>query len=60
VTRESGSVPVEVRPAVDPQGVPGVLLQLPDGWVVMKPDGARKVGAMLINTADEVESHEPG
>lgn len=49
-------VPVEVRPTTDPAGRPAVLLQLPDGYVVVQPEGAREIGRLLIEVADEVAS----
>lgn len=48
-------VPVEVCSAVDPAGRLSVLLQLPDGYIVMQPDGARELAALLVEVADEVE-----
>lgn len=50
-------VPVEIRPVIDPEGRHAVLLQLPNGYVVMQPAGAREIAQMLADTADEVESN---
>ena len=47
--------PIEVRPVIDPQGRTGVLLQMPDGFVIMRPAGAREVGLMLLGAADEAD-----
>ena len=33
----------------------GVLLQLPDGYVVMRPEDARTLAAVLTETAEEAE-----
>lgn len=48
-------VRVEVRSVVDPDGEPGVLLQLEDGWVVVPPAGALQIAADLAKTAAEVQ-----
>lgn len=53
-------VPVEVRPAVAPDGDEMVLLQLPDGFTLMTPESARRIAAMLLNVADEVDEDEDG
>lgn len=47
---------VEVRPAKDPAGRPGVLLQLPGGWAVLQPEDARHLAGMLADCAAEVEA----
>lgn len=47
-------IPVEIRPAIDPAGRPGVLLQLPDGYVVMQPEDAYQLAARLRSCAAEV------
>lgn len=49
------NVQVEVRPAIDPAGRRGVLLQFSHGWLVVQPEGARELAAMLVATADEVD-----
>lgn len=49
-------VPVECGVVPHPSGTPGVLLQLPDGFVVMRPEDARRVAAMLTETAEEAEA----
>lgn len=36
-------------------GSPGVLIQLPHGWIVIPPEDARKVAALLMNVADEAD-----
>lgn len=46
---------LEVRIVTDPEGQPGVLLQFKDSWLVTSPAGARKVAALLLDVADEVE-----
>jgi hypothetical protein len=58
---ERGRVAVEVSPVVAPDGdrPPMVLLQLPYGYLIVSPDDARRVGSMLIDTADEVEGIPP-
>lgn len=44
---------VQVREVPFPAGGRGVLLQLPDGFIVMRPKGARDVGNMLLKAAAE-------
>jgi hypothetical protein len=53
---QSSIVAVEVGAVVDPQGEGAVLLQLPNGYVVMKPDDARSIARSLVEVADEVQS----
>lgn len=50
-------IAVEVRKVKDPNGDPGVLIQLPpgDSWVVIGPADARRIAAALLDTADELE-----
>lgn len=43
-----------VRHARTPNGL-GVLLQLPTGYVVMRPEDARELAATLTETAEEAE-----
>lgn len=52
------AVPIEVRPAKAPDGEQMVLLQLPDGFTLMTSHDARRVAAMLLNAADEVDEDE--
>jgi hypothetical protein len=47
-------VPVEVRGVIDPAGWAGVLLQLPDGYVIMKPRDATVVATMILDTVTEL------
>lgn len=49
-------IQIEVRPAPDPAGRPGVLVQLPNGWVVLQPADARVLAEALIDCATEVEA----
>lgn len=58
MTLKSEPVEVQVGLTTDPQGRPGVLLQLPYGWIVVKPAGAREVAAMLLEAADDVDHQE--
>lgn len=46
-------IPIEVRVATDPEGRIGVLLQLPDAYVIVQPDDARKIAGMLQDAAVE-------
>ncbi len=48
-----GPVPVEVRVATAPDGEINVLLQLPDGYVLMHPDAAEIVAANIVDMAAE-------
>jgi hypothetical protein len=48
---------VEVRAVKDPQGDPGVLLQLPPdtSWLVTTAADARRIAAALLDVADELD-----
>lgn len=47
---------VEVRIAADPDGNPAILLQLPDGFVLIRhAEHAREVAAALSEAADVFE-----
>lgn len=50
-----GEVAIEVRITVDPEGDLALLLQLPNGWVLMDPDEAREVARMLTLSAEDYE-----
>jgi len=52
-------VPVEARWVKDPEGGDGILLQLPDGYVILLPEGARQVARMLLELADERVELQP-
>jgi hypothetical protein len=45
---------VQVRVTQDPEGERAVLLQLPHGFVVMRPADALKVAGALIGVVDEL------
>lgn len=50
---------IEIETRVVPNkfdGSAGVLLQLPGGWVVLRPDDARTVAQLLTITAEEAEN----
>lgn len=49
-------VPIEIRPVMAPDGQLGVLLQLPDGYVVIRADGARRLAGLLEEVAAEIET----
>ena len=51
-----GTFPVEVRAATAPDGSAMVLLQIPDGYLLMTGTGARLVAELLDAAADEVDS----
>lgn len=53
-----GLFPVEVRPAVTPEGQTWVLLQLPDGFALVSPDDARLVALQLWDAAGEIDNAE--
>lgn len=57
-TPQRGPQRVEVRQVADPDGQPAVLLQLPDGWLVVTPREARRVAGLLLAVADEIVRHE--
>ena len=46
---------MRVMPAVSPDGAARVLLQLPDGYILLLPADARTISAMLVEVADEIE-----
>jgi len=47
---------IEVRAVPYPEaGGEGVLLQLPDGFVLLKPADARRVADMLQDVAGEID-----
>lgn len=39
-------------------GSPGVLLQLPDGYIIMRPSGAKALAALLIETASDADASQ--
>lgn len=54
-----GRIRVEVRIVDDPTGEPAILLQLPDGFVLLKrADEALGLGALLIDAAYELRREE--
>lgn len=53
---ERRPVPVEVGRVIDPAGRPAVLLQMPDGYLVMAPHDARELAAALAATALRIEA----
>lgn len=57
--RPGSPVAIGVRPVESPDKVRRVLLQLPDGFVLLSPVAAREVADMLAAAATELE-HEPG
>jgi hypothetical protein len=57
---ERGLFAVEVRPATAPDGRILILLQLPYGHMLLTPEDARRVAAMLSGVADELDSKPHG
>lgn len=54
-TKHNKETGVEVRTVPHPSdGTPAVLLQLPDGFIIMRSKGAREVGQLLLKVAEEV------
>jgi hypothetical protein len=48
---------VEVAVVPDPEGHPGILLQLPDGFVLIKRSvHAREVAQALMQAADDLDA----
>jgi hypothetical protein len=45
-------IEIVVRWTVDPEGVDRILLQLPDGFVLLTAPDARRVASLLLDTAD--------
>jgi hypothetical protein len=52
--------PIEVRPATDPAGRPGVLIQFEHGWIVLQPHAAHALANLIIEVADEVTERVGG
>ncbi len=52
----SKHVPVEVRQAISPDGRVGVLLQIPNGYLLVSPTNAERVALELSRAAAEVRS----
>jgi hypothetical protein len=48
-------IAVEVRPAVAPDGRTLVLVQLPNGFVLLTPDDARRLAALIVVVADDCD-----
>lgn len=46
-------VPIEVRSTTAPDGRPAVLLQLPDGFVLLNLEDASEVAQRLVEAAAE-------
>lgn len=54
---QSTPQPVRVQVVKSPDGRPGLLLQLPDGYLVfMKPAEVRTLAATLVEGADDLEA----
>lgn len=53
--RSRQPIPVVIRPATAPDGTQNVLLQLPDGFVLMGTADARQLAKRLLSVADEVD-----
>lgn len=53
---ESQMLEVEVGSAVAPDGQLMVLLQIPNGYLLMAPAGARELAGLLVEVAAEVEA----
>jgi hypothetical protein len=49
---------VEIRRTTDPEGKPGVLVQFPDGWIVVPPREARRMAVALWEVAHRVAEEE--
>ena len=55
ITRH-GAMGVDVRIATTPDGAPAILLQLPDGFVLLpRPNDARAIAAALTAAADTLD-----
>jgi hypothetical protein len=50
---------VEVSARVAPDGVVRVLLQLPQGYILVTPDDARHLASMLRHCAAVIDGAEP-
>lgn len=52
---------IKIETSVKPfprDGSPAVLLQLPSGFVIIKPEDARRVAQQLIDTAAEADARQ--
>jgi hypothetical protein len=58
VPLRKGPTPVGVRKVVDPNGFPAVLLQLPDGFVIVTPRDAYLIADLIVDVAEEVERED--
>lgn len=49
--------PAEVAVSIvrDPVGRPMILLQLPNGWITMRPQDARLLSKTLLDSVDDYE-----
>ena len=56
ITIESRVVPFPRKEEGDPEV--GVLLQLPDGFVILKSDDARHLANLLVEVADDADAHQ--
>lgn len=57
MTARRGVHAVVVRRVVDSAGSTRVLLQLPDGFMLVWPADARLIAGMLVEVADEIEQN---
>lgn len=51
-SHERQQIPVEVSRVIAPDGQPSVLLQMPDGWMVMTYADAVNLGKNLIEVGE--------
>ena len=56
MSAEKRRIAVRVKVVRDPEKQLGVLLQLPDGYVVLSLDDARRVATALIDAGHELEA----
>lgn len=54
-----GAFAVEVHTVTAPDQTRRILLQLPDGFILLRADDAAQVAAMLLDASDQLTREEP-
>lgn len=50
-----GPIAFGIEVVDDPHGRRGVLMQMPNGYIILPPQGARQLAASLLNAADQAD-----
>lgn len=56
MAEQRGLYAVEIRPVTAPDGRAGVLLQLPDAYILLNPEDAIEIADRLIEAAEEANA----